>query len=465
MKAKILIVDDQESILFFLERTLAGEGYEVLTAENGTKALAALEKEVPDLVLLDLKLPDLNGLDVLDRIQEIYPDLCVVMMTAFGDVDTAVKAMKAGAFDYVNKPINLEQLLLIIERGLEAGKLHSQLHQLRRRTEIIDPRSEIVPSASPKMQEIYEMIRRIAAGDSTTVLIEGESGTGKDVIANLIHQNSPRRDHAFLEINCASLPEELLESELFGHEKGAFTDAIQQKRGLLELAHRGTLFLDEIGEMSLTIQVKLLRVLEKMSFRRVGGVQDIQVDVRIVSATNRNLKKCVEEGSFREDLYYRLKVIPLHIPPLRERREDVILLAEHFLRLYARRFHKRFDRISEEAKKLLMGYPWPGNIRELKNMMERIALLEDGQELQAHQVPISGLERSDEDSIIDRIEEILDSMIPEEGIPYDELVEGLEKTLIEKAYHEAQGNQSLTAKLLNINRDKLRYRMKTFELL
>ncbi len=465
MNAKILIVDDQESILFFLKRTLAEEQYEVLTAENGAKALSLLEKEVPDLVLLDLKLPDRSGLEVLEGIQEVYPDLCVVMMTAFGDVDTAVQAMKAGAFDYVNKPINLEQLLLIIERGLEAGKLHSQLHQLRRRTEIIDPRSEIVPSASPRMLAVYDMIRRIAAGESTTVLIEGESGTGKDVIANLIHQNSPRKDHAFLEINCASLPEELLESELFGHERGAFTDAVQQKRGLLELAHRGTLFLDEIGEMSQTIQVKLLRVLEKMSFRRVGGVRDIQVDVRIVSATNRNLKKCVEAGTFREDLYYRLKVIPLHVPPLRERREDVILLAEHFLKLYSRRFHKRFQRISEEAKKLLLGYPWPGNIRELKNMMERIALLEEGEELQPHQVPISGLERSDEDSIIDRIEAILNSVIPEDGIPYDQLVEGLEKTLIEKAYHEAQGNQSLTAKLLNINRDKLRYRMKTFELL
>ena len=465
MKAKILIVDDQESILFFLQRTLSEEDYEVATAPNGAMALAVLDEEVPDLVLLDLKLPDFSGLEVLDRIQSIYPDLCVVMMTAFGDVDTAVKAMKAGAFDYVNKPINLEQLLLIIGRGLEAGKLHSKLHQLRRRTEVIDPRSEIVPSASEKMQEIYDMIRRIAVGESTTVLIEGESGTGKDVIANLIHQNSPRRDHAFLEINCASLPEKLLESELFGHEKGAFTDAIQQKRGLLELAHRGTLFLDEIGEMSLTIQVKLLRVLEKMTFRRVGGVRDIQVDVRIVSATNRNLKRLVEEGGFREDLYYRLKVIPLHIPPLRERREDVTLLAEHFLRLYARRFHKRFERISEEARKLLVDYPWPGNIRELKNMMERVALLEDGKELLAEQVPISGHDRSDEDSVIEQIEAILDSVIPENGIPYNCLVEGLEKMLIEKAYREAEGNQSLTAKLLNINRDKLRYRMKTFELL
>jgi len=297
------------------------------------------------------------------------------------------------------------------------------------------------------------------------VLIEGESGTGKDVVANLIHQNSPRRDHAFLEINCASLPEELLESELFGHEKGAFTDAINQKRGLLELAHRGTLFLDEIGEMSLTIQVKLLRVLEKMSFRRVGGVKDIQVDVRIVSATNRDLIRCVEEGTFREDLYYRLKVIPLHIPPLRERSEDIILLAEHFLRNYAKAFHKRFQRLSPEAKKVLVGYPWPGNIRELKNMMERIALLEDGEELLASQVPITGNERTDEGSLLERIEEVLKGAIPEAGIPYDTLVEDLERTLIEKAFHKAEGNQSLTAKYLNINRDKLRYRMKTFELL
>ncbi|HKI83970.1 MAG TPA: sigma-54 dependent transcriptional regulator [Candidatus Krumholzibacteria bacterium] len=465
MKPQILIIDDQESILFFLRRTLAEEGFEVISAETGSKALKLIESTIPDLVLLDLKLPDMSGLDVLERIQNLYPDLCVVMMTAFGDVETAVSAMKAGAFDYVNKPINLEELLLILRRGLETGKLHSELHQLRLRSEIIDPRSEIVPSVAPKMLEIYDLIRRIAVGGSTTVLIEGESGTGKDVVANLIHQNSPRRDHAFLEINCASLPEELLESELFGHEKGAFTDAINQKRGLLELAHRGTLFLDEIGEMSLTIQVKLLRVLEKMSFRRVGGVKDIQVDVRIVSATNRDLIRCVEEGTFREDLYYRLKVIPLHIPPLRERSEDIILLAEHFLRNYAKAFHKRFQRLSPEAKKVLVGYPWPGNIRELKNMMERIALLEDGEELLASQVPITGNERTDEGSLLERIEEVLKGAIPEAGIPYDTLVEDLERTLIEKAFHKAEGNQSLTAKYLNINRDKLRYRMKTFELL
>jgi transcriptional regulator with PAS, ATPase and Fis domain len=315
------------------------------------------------------------------------------------------------------------------------------------------------------MKEIYEMIRRIAVGESTTVLIEGESGTGKDVVANLIHQNSPRRDHAFLEINCASLPEELLESELFGHEKGAFTDAVNQKRGLLELAHRGTLFLDEIGEMSSKIQVKLLRVLEKMSFRRVGGVKDIQVDVRIVSATNRNLRKCVDEGSFREDLYYRLKVIPLLIPPLRERPEDITILAEHFLDGFSRRFHKGFRGISDEAKKVLVGYPWPGNIRELKNMMERIALLEDGEEMQAHQIPIAGLERTDEEDLVEQIASVLESVIPEDGIDYESLVEGLERSLIEKAFRVANGNQSQTAKLLNINRDKLRYRMKAFELI
>jgi two-component system response regulator AtoC len=465
MKRNILIVDDQESILFFLRKTLEDEGFAVSTAESGAKALAMVAAHVPDLVLLDLKLPDRSGMEVLRELRARFPELCVVMMTAFGEVETAVEAMKQGAHDYVNKPINLEQLLRVIEKGMAATGHASELYELRRQTQVIDEASDIVPSISPRMREVYELIRRIVIAESTTVLIEGESGTGKDVVANLIHQNSPRRDNAFLEINCASLPEPLLESELFGHEKGAFTDAVNQKMGLLELAHKGTLFLDEIGEMSLPIQVKLLRVLEKMTFRRVGGIKDIKVDVRIVSATNRNLRQSVQMGTFREDLYYRLKVIPVYIPPLRERPEDIPLLTQHFLRTFSTRFGKQFERVSDAAQKVLTGYSWPGNIRELKNMMERIALLEDGTELLPKHIPIAGTDRSDEHSVIEEIEGALGHAIPTDGIAYEVLVESLERALIEKAYKEAEGNQSLTAKLLNLNRDKLRYRMKAFQLL
>jgi two-component system response regulator AtoC len=285
------------------------------------------------------------------------------------------------------------------------------------------------------------------------------------VVANLIHRASARGDHAFLEINCASLPETLLESELFGHEKGAFTDAVNQKMGLMELANKGTLFLDEIGEMSLTIQVKLLRVLEKMSFRRVGGVKDIQVDVRIIAATNRNLRQSVEKGTFREDLYYRLNVLPLHIPPLRERPEDVPVLAEHFLQQFSQRFGKRFCGISDPARRVLLDYGWPGNIRELKNLMERVVLLEDDEVLGTEHIAFLRNRDDDAADIVQAIEQAISQSIPPDGLAFEKLVTGLERSLIEKAYRAADGNQSQTAKLLNLNRDKLRYRMKSFDLL
>jgi len=419
MKPLILIVDDQESIVFFLEKTLADEGYAVRTATRGRQALQVIEQEIPDLVLLDLKLPDMNGLEVLAELKRQFAGMCVVMITAFGEIETAVQAMRAGAFDYVNKPINLEQLLVVIQKGLESSRAERELSLLRRRDDLFREERDLVPSRSPAMREVYDTVRKIAVGHSTTILVEGESGVGKEVVARLIHSTSARRDHPFLEINCAALPEKLLESELFGHEKGAFTDAVQQKPGLLELAHKGTLFLDEIGEMSVPIQVKLLRVLERMTFRRVGGVKDITVDVRILSATNRDLAGKVRDGSFREDLYYRLKVIPLRIPPLRERPEDILLLAEHFLQSFSLQFRKGFAGIADAAARRLTAYAWPGNIRELRNVIERAVLLE-------------------------------------------ELVSGLEEALVRKAYRTAGGNQTVAARLLQLNRDKLRYRMKAY---
>jgi len=463
MSRRILIVDDQQSILYFLRKTLEAEGFTVETAETAADALVRAREFAPEIVLLDLKLPDRSGMNVLSELRAAHPELRVVMMTAFGDVETSVHAMKLGAFDYVNKPIRLEELLSILAKALESPAAARPRDP--ESDDLFEGFDEVVPSPSDRMQDIYSLIRRISISDSSTVLIEGESGSGKDVIANLIHANSPRSDHAFLEINCASLPEQLLESELFGHEKGAFTDAVNQKMGLLELAHRGTLFLDEVGEMSTTIQVKLLRVLEKMSFRRVGGVKDIQVDVRILCATNRDLKRSVERGDFREDLYYRLKVVPLHLPPLRERPEDITLLAEHFLRHFSARFGKQFTGLTAEARRRLLEYSWPGNIRELKNMMERVALLEDGTELTEEQLPFVREPDHETDDIVDRIKRAVDDVFPQDGIDFEELITGLERSLIQKAYRAADGNQSQTAKLLKLNRDKLRYRMKSFELL
>ena len=463
MKPLILLVDDQESIRYFLSKTLTEEGYEVRTAASAAQAMEVINTEIPDLILLDLKLPDRNGLQILADLQDVVREMCVVMMTAFGDIKTAVEAMKLGAYDYVNKPINLEQLLFVIQKGLKSRELTRELLHLRRKHRL-DPDTSVIPSQSPAMQSVYNTVQQVARSDSTTVLIEGESGTGKDVIANMIHRLSARHNMPFMEINCASLPEELLESELFGHEKGAFTDAKNQKLGLMELANRGTLFLDEIGEMSLTIQVKLLRVLERMTFKRVGGTKDISVNVRIISATNRNLAQAVAEKTFREDLYYRLKVVPIYIPPLRERKEDILVLTKHFLNMYKKQFHKRFQDISDDCAEVLLNYEWPGNIRELKNMLERVVLLEDGESLQPEHLPIADRVTEATLSAVRRLENALARPIPEDGIDFDRLISDVEIDLIVKASRQCNWNQSRTAELLRMKRDKLRYRMKIYDI-
>jgi two-component system response regulator AtoC len=462
LKPVILLVDDEDTIRLFLEKTLREEGYEALTAATGAEAIEITRSELPDLVLLDLKLPDTSGLDVLRQIKEEVPEVCVIMLTAFGDIETAVTAMKKHAFDFVSKPVNLEQLLITIEKGLESRKLTRELFELRRRLKI-DIGDDYIPGESQQMKDIYEIVKRVAQSDTTTVLIQGESGTGKEMIATMIHRYSSRRDQPFLEVNCASLPEELLESELFGHEKGAFTDAKNQKVGLLELANKGTLFLDEIGEMSLTIQVKLLRVLERMSFRRVGGTKDIKVSVRIISATNSDLENAIQNKSFREDLYYRLKVVPVFIPPLRERKEDIYLLLKHFLNHFNKQFNKNFRDVEDAAYDIILNYPWPGNIRELKNMIERVVLLEEDEILRAKHIPASirqGMQPTEAPSAVRRLEMALSRPFPEDGMAFEELMGGVERELIEKAMREAGMNQSRAARLLKLNRDKIRYRLK-----
>ncbi len=461
MKPVIMVIDDEQAIRLFLEATLQDEGYSIVTFANGADSLDWLSRSVPDLVLLDLMLPDMSGIQVLESLKKLYSHIPVVMITAYSQTDTAVQAMKLDAFDYVNKPIELDRLLKVVAKGLDETSEARESYQQSHQSDLFHGIQDVVPSGSEHMQNIYSTVRKISGGSSTTVLIEGESGVGKDVIANLIHRTSAREEFPFLEVNCAALPESLLESELFGHEKGAFTDAVNQKMGLLELAHSGTLFLDEIGEMALTVQVKLLRVLEKMSFRRVGGMEEISVDVRIIAATNRDLRTLVRQGAFREDLYYRLKVVDLHVPPLRSRKMDILPLTQFFLKKYSTSMAKNFKDLDASAKEVLKHYNWPGNIRELKNVIERTVLLEDGPILKGEYLKKLQIESFAED-LPQRLKECLVNPLPDEGIDLESLVGELEQSLVQKAYDAARGNQSLAARILGLNRDKLRYRIKQY---
>lgn len=461
MKPVILVIDDEQAIRLYLEAILEDEGYAVVTFGNGTDSLEWLERSVPDLVLLDLMLPDMSGIQVLESLKKLYSHIPVVMITAYSQTDTAVQAMKLDAFDYVSKPIELDKLMRVVAKGLDESSDARERFQKTNDSDLFHGIQDVVSSQSQDMHEIYQVVRKISGGSATTVLIEGESGVGKDVIANLIHRTSRRSDYPFLEVNCAALPESLLESELFGHEKGAFTDAVNQKMGLLELAHSGTLFLDEIGEMALTVQVKLLRVLEKMAFRRVGGMEEITVDVRIIAATNRNLLNQVKNGNFREDLYYRLKVVDLLVPPLRSRKMDIVPLAEFFMKSFSKNFNKDFNKISEQGREVLENYEWPGNIRELKNVIERTILLEEGPTLEPKHLKKLKTDQFTHDLPL-RIQERLINPLPDTGFDLEGMVEELESALVHKAYEAAGGNQSLAARMLGLNRDKLRYRLKQY---
>ncbi|MEY4070441.1 MAG: hypothetical protein RL721_1055 [Candidatus Eisenbacteria bacterium] len=461
-KANILVLEDQDSIRHFVVRALEDDGHVVRGVDSIREARAALEREMPDLAFLDLKLPDGSGLDLLREIKRLQPETAVVLMTAFGELETAVEAMSAGAYWFMKKPFETEELLALATRALESQKMVLELRRLRHQAFSDD---EFLHSSAPVMQEAYAIAEQVARGETTSVLIEGESGTGKEYFANLIHRMSARHAQPFVEINCAAIPAELLESELFGHEKGAFTDARAQKLGLMEMANGGTLFLDEIGEMAPMLQVKLLRVLERRTFRRVGGTKDIAVNLRIISATNQDLERMVSEGTFREDLYYRLKVVPLHVPPLRERREDVLPLARLFMERYAKQFKKPFRGFTEAAERVLTDYAWPGNIRELKNLMERTVLLENAERMDAGHLKLSGRARGPEEATLgQRVDEVVTGIIPPTGIPFEALVEELERALILRASYATKWNQSRTADMLNLKRDKLRYRMKLYDL-
>ncbi|GAB6145083.1 sigma-54-dependent transcriptional regulator [Desulfocicer niacini] len=370
---RLLIVDDEDVLRTSLETNFKIVGFNVKTAASGEDAMDLVDVFSPMVILLDLRLPHMDGISVLKQIEKVNLDINVIIMTAYGDTQTTVEAVKCGAYNFINKPFELEELEALVHNAFENIELKREVDYLRYRQKKFEKYGDIV-GKSPVMQEIYSQIDRIAETRDTTVLIRGESGTGKELVAGAIHHKSTRHSHPFMEINCASLPETLLESELFGHEKGAFTDAGSMKKGLFELADTGTLFLDEIGELPLSIQVKLLGFLEKKQFKRLGGARDIKVDVRIVTATNRNLEQAITQGLFREDLYYRLNVVTLFIPPLRERRSDIPLLAAYFLEQFCREMGKKNMVFAREALDLLSGHPWRGNVRELKNVVERAVI-------------------------------------------------------------------------------------------
>lgn len=449
----VLIVDDEKLIRWSLNKELTKEGFIVYEAEHARQAISVIREQEPDVIILDQMLPDATGLDILPEIHRISPALPVIMLTAVDKSQTAVQALKLGAFDYITKPVNVGELKITIEKAFEATRLKRQVTQFIKEQQGTCGMYGMLGSSSV-MRSVCEQINKIAQSSGTTVLITGESGTGKELAAKAIHYISDRRERPFVPINFSALTETLVESELFGHEKGAFTDARTQKKGLFELAEGGTILLDEIGDTSLKVQVKLLRVLEQKIIQRVGGTRDIPIDVRIVAATNRPLESLIEEGKFRSDLYYRLNVVSIHIPPLRERGADILLLAEFFVNEFNIAFHKNFKGLSEDTKIIFIEHYWPGNVRELRNVVERAVLMDDGDYIFSHHVELGHLHsfRRDTSSVafgIDGSGRSLDDM---------------EKEILVKALEKANYNQSQAARLLKISRDTLRYRMKKYNL-
>lgn len=456
---KILVVDDEESIREFFQIMLKREGYEVLCASQGAEALTLLKRHQVDLVISDIQMPEMSGMELLAQVKEIDPEIPMIMITAFGSTETAVEAMKLGAYDYLQKPFKLDEVKIIIRQALEKRSLSQENVQLKKELNSRYSFENIIGSAPP-MLRIYDMIKRIA-NTRSSVLITGESGTGKELIARAIHYNGALKDKPFVTINCGAIPENLMESEMFGHKKGSFTGAIADKKGLFEVANTGTIFLDEVGELPLSMQVKLLRVIQEGTFKRVGGTDDIHVDVRIISATNRNLETEVKSGHFREDLYYRLNVIQLGCPPLRERREDTPMLANYFLEKFSALLGVKVKKISNEAMELLKRYHYPGNVRELENIIERTVALEPGNVILPESLPRHLMDNQSQSGQLDANKIEIDA---ERGIFLEQLVGEFEKTLLTKALQQAGGIKKRAAKLLNISFRSMRYRVDKYEL-
>jgi len=459
-KQKILIVDDEKMIRWSLGEALRGWGYEPIEAETAAAALAAFDADPPMAILLDINLPDGSGLDVLRQIRHRQPEAVVIMITANVLVDETIGALRGGAYDFIGKPINLEELQVAIRNGIEANRLRREVKLFRRERSQQFSFDQIV-GASPAIREMLALARKVAESEVSSVLLQGESGTGKDLVAKAIHYQSSRAEAPFVAINCAALPGTLIESELFGYEKGAFTDAKARKEGLFEQAEGGTLFLDEIGELELSLQAKLLRVLEEGSFRRVGGLKDLPLDVRVIAASNRDLKTESEAGRFRADLFYRLSVIQIDIPPLRDRQDDVKLLAEHYIESFRSRLRKNIDGIAPEALAAFRRYKWPGNVRELRNVIERAMILEDDDVITTKYLPrgLVGESRAGVEVVTEEGKFATHFRLPADGVSLD----GVEMSLVRQALEQSGGNQTKAAELLNISRDQLRYRMKKLE--
>ncbi|MDZ7269664.1 MAG: sigma-54 dependent transcriptional regulator [candidate division KSB1 bacterium] len=458
-QAKILIVEDNTDLCQTLAEVFRKSGHKVLTAFTGADAKRILKSEIIDLALLDLRLPDMLGIKVLEFAKEVDPDIMVIMMTALAnDPKPAVEAMKVGAFDYLTKPFELDEVKLVVAKALETVSLKREVSRLKQQQRDKFPGTELFGN-SRVMQEIKNMIRIVSETPRTSVLIQGESGTGKELVANTVHQWSSRRDKPFVPINCSAIPESLLESELFGHEKGAFTDAKTLKKGIFELADTGTIFLDEISSMRLALQPKLLRVLETQTFRRIGGTADIQIDVRLVAATNRDLQEMVREGSFREDLYYRLKVMVIVLPPLRERTEDIIPLASLFIERNNHEFNKNITGISPEAEELLRLYQWPGNVRELKNVIERAVILCQDSVLKPEHLPMELRDEKSRNSVF-----FAAPLSAAGGMNPPLSLEQMEKIHIQNVLAQNKGNKSRTARALNISRSTLREKMRLYQI-
>ncbi len=466
---RILIIDDEMTLRISLKAGLEDQGYRVKTAGDINNAKAILEGFLPQIIFLDIRLPDGNGLDFLEEIKNTYPDMAVIIMTAYGDTKSAVRAIKSGAVDYINKPFELEEIQFLINKTFKHMDLQSEveLYRQERKNQHV-----LFIGESRATQDFIREMDGVAMVKDTTVLLQGETGTGKELAARYIHQNSKRKDRPFMAINCGALPANLIESELFGHEKGAFTGANKKKKGLFEWADGGTLFLDEIGELALEIQVKLLRFLEERKFKRVGDFRDIYVDVRVIAATHRNLEQMVKENTFRSDLFYRLNVVPITLPPLRDRGNDILLLAEHFLEQYCYQMGRQKLQLTEEVKKRLLQYTWPGNIRELKNIMERIAILQKNTLVRIEDLPKElvhmdhledpGLTSSESMQTCYFESEDYISMHLQKGVLLEEVVENLEKQFIHTALQKTRWNISRAAHLLGISRYALQRRIEKY---
>ncbi len=453
----VLVIDDERLLCKHLKKVLTDEGYETFTALTGKDGLKLIDRESPDIVLLDLKLPDIDGMEILRKIQYNDDDVLTIIMTAHGSVENAVSAVKIGAYDFIEKPFSIDKLKLIVKNAFNTLELKRNLSKVKEQ-EFNRYSYDILVGKSKKIKELIVIIKKVVEADAKTILLTGETGTGKGLIAKLIHYNSIRKDQPFIDINCAAIPENLLESELFGFEAGAFTDAKKTKKGLFELANKGTIFLDEIGDMSLPLQAKLLKVLDEKSFRRVGGLKNINCDVKIIVGTNRNLKSLVNSGNFRKDLYFRLNVINIKVPPLRERKEDISVLTDYFIEYFNRETHRNVTEVPENVRLKLQNYHWPGNVRELKNVIERAVILSKGSSIQEN---LLEFDTNDEDFIIKISEKECFVKFPKDEFN----LQKLEEKVLSEFLKKNNWNQTRTAKDLGISRDRLRHKMKKLNLI